>query len=83
VKLPASAAQVGDIYLFTWNDHAGWTRGVVPFESCRAEYTAGTLGPAGSWARLTWARSGHSVRGSPVLEAALTQALVQSAGNVG
>ncbi|MGO9179482.1 MAG: hypothetical protein ACLQBX_16920 [Candidatus Limnocylindrales bacterium] len=84
VKLPANAAQVSDVYLFTWNDHAGWTRGAVAFESCRTEYTAGTLAAGRTIDEIDVSPYRAFGPGwSPALKAALTQALVQSAGNGG
>jgi len=84
VRLPANVAELSDVYLFTWNDHAGWTRGAVAFESCRAEYTAGTLAGGRTVDEIDVSPFRAFGPGwTPALKTALTAALVQSAGNGG
>jgi hypothetical protein len=84
VKLPASATQASDVYLFTWASRAGWTRGAVAFDSCRSEYAAGSLaaGRAVDEVEVSPYRA-FGPGWSPALKTALAQALARAAGNGG
>lgn len=84
VRVPATASQLTDVYLFTWADHDAWNRGAVAFDSCRAEYAASRSAAGRTVDELD--ASPYRAFGagwSTALRSALQQALTEAAGNGG
>lgn len=82
VKMPPGAAATSDVYLFTWANRAGWTRGAVAFESCRSEFAAGSKAAGRPVDEIDMSPYRMFGAGwSPALKTALTQALTKAAGD--
>ncbi len=84
VRLPATASQLTDVYLFTWADRDTWNRGAVAFDSCRAEYAASRSAAGRTVDELDVSPYRAFGAGwSPALKSALQQAMTEAAGNGG
>ena len=84
VRVPATASQLTDVYLFTWADHDAWSRGAVAFDSCRAEYAASQSAAGGTVDELDVSPYRAFGAGwSSALKSALQQAMTKAAGNGG